>query len=267
MNEKMQLENDIVTMKGIVIEDLCEELRKISKRKYLGKEYLTICASVLEIIEKYFGEDYDFPMDIEKLASMLGAQIIYQPLNRVIDSEDVQNHRVVGRNLKRVNRITNEQISNILIDSESGRSEQRYALTHELAHFLIHYNERLYNNAYCIMPMLFKNMEEMVADVFSTFMLFPVPIFLKEFVAYIGEQPLPVETSEWLKYLSIVAEVPYEYVAIGYQNIRYVCGILYDIKIQRESSVEATDEKDEELLHTDDSNVAMIGGCKIKCVS
>ena len=144
---------------------MCEQLKRIAQSKYLGEEYLTICAYVLESIEKYLGEDYDFPINVEKIASKMGAQIILSPLNRVIDTDDVQKHRVVGRNLKRFNRTTKQQISNILIDSESGRNEQRYALTHELAHFLIHYNDSLYNNAYCIMPMLFKDMEEMVADV------------------------------------------------------------------------------------------------------
>lgn len=254
MNEKIQQENDIVTIEGIAVKDLCEELKKITEEKELGRMYLTICACALEVIEKCLGENYDFPMDVEKIATELGAQIVYQPLNRILDVEDVQRHRVVGRNLKRINRITKQQISNILIDSESGRNEQRYALTHELAHFMIHYNENLYNNAYCIMPMLFKNMEEMVADIFATLMLIPVPIFLNEFMGYIGEQPLPVETSGWLKYLSIVAEVPYEYVAIGYQNIRYVCGILYDIKMKRSvKDVENYDEDSEK--YTKDENM------------
>lgn len=236
MNTKMEKVNSIKEERSIV-STLGNELREITQQKYLGNEYLTLCACALELIEEFLGEDYDFAIDIEKIAQKMGVQVIYQSLNGPT-AEEVRQHRVVGRNLKRMNRITKEQISNILIDSESNRNEQRYALTHELAHYLVHYNESLYNNVYCVMPMLFKDMEEMVADVFATFLLIPVPIFLKEFMTYIGEQPVPVKTSEWLQYLSIVAEVPYEYMAIGYQNIRYVCGILYDHLKNREEHIE-----------------------------
>jgi len=85
------------------------------------------------------------------------------------------------------------------------------------------------------MPMLFKKKEEMIADIFAIFLLIPLPIFLKEFDLYLGEDSVPVKTSEWLKYLSNVAEVPYEDVAIGYQNIRYVLSYIYNIMEGKET--------------------------------
>ena len=127
-----------------------------------------------------------------------------------------------------MNIITQEMDNSILIDSESSQDEQRYALAHELAHYLIKNDQTMYSSEYCMMPMLFKEQEEMVADIFAVFLLIPLPTFIKEFSAYIGTQPVPIQTSEWLRYLGTVAKVPYEYVAIGYQNIRYVCCLVHD---------------------------------------
>ena len=76
-----------------------------------------------------------------------------------------------------------------------------------------------------------KKKEEMIADIFAIFLLIPLPIFLEEFDRYIGKEGVPVSTERWLEYLSNIAEVPYEEVAIGYQNIRYVSSFFYD-KIQ-----------------------------------
>lgn len=219
-----------IEFEGNLMKEMCAELKIIADRKYLGREYLIICACALELAERFLGKEYDFAIDIEKIAQGMKIQVVYQPLNSGIEREDERIHHVVGRNLKRINRITNQPINNILIDTESTRSEQRYALAHEIAHYMIHFQDEIYNDKYCIMPLLFKEMEEMVADIFAIFLLIPVPLFLKEFMRYIGGQSVPVKTSEWLKYLSIVAEIPYEYVAIGYQNIRYVCGMIYDIK-------------------------------------
>ena len=82
------------------------------------------------------------------------------------------------------------------------------------------------------MPMLFKDMEEMVANCFAIFLLIPVPLFLKDFDEYIKNQVELVNTSEWLKYLTVVTEVSYENVAIGYQMLRFVCGyVIVKIKI------------------------------------
>lgn len=203
-------------------------LKQIAANANMGLDYITICACALEILDNALGEEYDFPVDIERIVEFYGIDVFYQPLNIISGRMNERSHKVVGRNLKRINRVTNQSESYILIDDESRYEEQRYALAHELAHYLIHIEDRKFNSEYCVMPMLFKKMEEMVADIFAIFLLIPLPIFLKEFSAYMGNQSVPAKTSEWLKYLSRVTEVPYEDVAIGYQNIRYVCGIIYN---------------------------------------
>lgn len=234
--------------KGELIRKLSNGLKRIANDKsfQFGLEYIVICTCALEVLDRFLDGNYDFPIDIEGIVEKIGIEVIYQPLNGEMGRMDSHAHKVVGRNLKRINRITNEKTSNILIDDESNRDEQRYALAHELAHYLIHQGEPM-NSEYYVMPMLFKKMEEMVADIFAVFLLIPLPVFLNEFVTYIGEQSVPVKTSEWLKYLSIVAEVPYENVAIGYENIRYACGVLYGT-VYEGLSVAVEDEELNDIL-------------------
>lgn len=231
--------------KGKLVKIVGMELKRISEDKNLGIDYVKICVLALEILEKGLGEEYDFPVDIEKIVKTFGIEVYYQPLNESMGRKDGRINKVVGSNLKKINHMTKKPSSIILIDDESEKEEQRYALAHELGHYLIHQDDIIYNSEYYVMPMLFKKMEEMIADIFAIFLLIPLPVFLNEFMIYIGEQSIPVKTSEWLKYLSIVSGIPYEDVAIGYQNIRYTCGIIYGemegkIKIDR-------DEMDEEI--------------------
>lgn len=228
-NIEIQRENYNQFEEGELIKIVGIELKRIANDVKLGIDFITICACALELLDKFLGGEYDFPIDIEKIAERLGIEVIYQPLNGIMGQQDGRPHRIVGRNFKRVNRETNAQSCYILLDDESRHDEQRYAFAHELAHYLMHIDEKRYGSKYCSMPMLFKNMEEMVADIFALFLLIPLPIFLGEFVTYLGNQADPVRTSEWLKYLSLVSEVPYENVAIGYEIIRYVCGVVYGI--------------------------------------
>ena len=258
MNQEIKEEKNKKTERLVRI--LGNALKNIAKDEELGLDYILICACALELLENLLGNEYDFPIDVDKIAEALGVDVVYQPLNGEVGRRGGRIHKVVGRNLKNVNPITGNKNSYILIDDESRYDEQRYALAHELTHYMINIEEKNYNSEYCVMPMLFKKMEEMVADVFGIFLLIPLPTFLKEFMVYLGDQSVPVKTSEWLNYLSIVAEIPYEEVAIGYQNIRYVCGKLYTEthrdqkeKTQEKENGEANKEGKKEKREIDDS--------------
>lgn len=231
-NEKVEelIENNNVTEKKGLLQLVAERLRKMASDQKMEVDYLGLYAYAQEMLDQYLKE-YDFPVQINSMVEeKLGIEVVYQPLNEDLQGDRGNIYKIVGRNLKRVNHFTGKAYSSILIDDSSNRAEQRYALAHEVAHYLIHLDEPFYNSEYCIMPMLFKQSDEMIADIFATFLLIPIPIFLKEFLGYIGDRAVPVQTSEWLKHLSIVTEVPYENVAIGYQTIRYVCGMVYRLK-------------------------------------
>lgn len=212
-----------------------DELRKIANNTGIELDYFGICVYALEFLEQFAEEGYDFPIDIEAIVKKMGIEIVYQSLDYKREIQNIRAHRIVGKVFKRKNRFTGEDANKILIDDEFKKDEQRYALAHGLAHFLLHIEDKVYSGEYRVMPMLFKKKEEMIADIFAVFLLLPLPVFLKEFDLYVGEESVPVKTSEWLKYLSNVAEVPYEDVAIGYQNLRYVLSYVYNHMEEKES--------------------------------
>ena len=212
------------------IEIVREGLKEIVSDKQLGVDYVSICALALELIEQTLGSNYSFPVDIEAIVKELGIDVIYQPLNSIWKDGEKSVHKMVGTSFITPKAPDKKSISCIWIDSESRQEERRYALAHELAHCLVRDEEKVHSGAYYLMPMLFKDMEEMVADIFAIFLLIPIPAFFEMFYEYIKVQNEPVRTSEWLKYLSYVANVSYEEVSIGYQNIRYVSGIIYKLR-------------------------------------
>lgn len=214
-----------------VVLNISNRLKKITADNNIIADYAVICACAQQLLDEVFSGMYEFPIDIEELIHKMDIDVIYQPLNDLLlnNTDEKRLYRIVGKNLKRKNLFTNRVHNNILIDDTANYADQRYALAHELAHYLIHQKDDTIDSEYYIMPMLFKDMEEMVADCFATFLLIPVPLFLKEFDEYIKNQVELVNTSEWLKYLSVVTEVSYENVAIGYQMLRFVCGYVHNM--------------------------------------
>lgn len=223
-----------------------KELKRISKDGAMGENYLVICALALELLDQVFQEEYGFPIEIKTIAEKMDVHVFYRPLNS--EEPNGRIHKMVGKLVKKWSVVTGNYISGIMIDEESDRETQRYGLAHELAHYLMRMEEKQIDSEYHTMPMLFMDMEEMVADIFAIFLLIPIPRFLKEFLWYIGEDNVPVQTSDWLEYLGRVTEVPYEEVAIGYQNIRYVCGLLYEIKHEKRKQPEIEDEQVKKIV-------------------
>ena len=187
----------------------------------LGKMYLEIAIKALNIIKKYFGEDYTFPIDIETIAKNVGIEIIYSPLNgENVSRPDVPYHRVVGKTILRKNIITQERVISVLVDDQSTKAEQHYAIAHELARFILRTTEQ-YSSEYCLMTILNTEEDEIEIELLANFLLLPLPLIIKWYYEYIGNYTIPKQTSEWLQYLSYCTQVPYENVVTGYQNIRY----------------------------------------------
>ncbi len=224
-----------------------KELNRISNDGAMGENYLIICALALELLDRTLVEGYDFPIDIKTMAERMEIHVFYRSLSN--EESNGRIHKMVGKLSKKWSVAINAHICGIMIDEESDRETQRYGLAHELAHYLMEMEKESIDNEYHIMPMLFKDMGEMVADIFAIFLLIPLPRFLKEFVWYIGEDNVPVQTSDWLEYLGRVTEVPYEEVAIGYQNIRYVCGLIYEIKNTGRAWPKMEDSEIEAIVH------------------
>lgn len=224
-----------------------------------------------QLIKMVLGkEGCQLPIDIELLAKELGVEVKEADLNSYQDWEeelDIPNKRI-GQLVLRKNSYTNEEEKIIYTERMVPLSSKRFAVAYELSHYLLHQKEtekERYEN-YFIMPMIPLNMEELMIDIFSVFLLIPISQFFEEFkkfVKYSREtQRVPVATEDWLRYLSEKAVLSEFYTACGYQYLRSVGYLIYlghkgkleDIKkikvegIQTEIQEKTKDFFDEEII-------------------
>lgn len=199
--------------------------------------YMDMADCTTLLLDETFGKDkYTLPIDIEQIMRNLGIEVIELELNDK-DKNGFRFNRIVGE-LSISPQFFEDNVEKcIYIDSETTLFTQRYALAHELGHYLINKNKKLYNDEYCIMPMLPKQAEELIADAFAVSLLIPIKAFIKQFNVYLNEEKesgnLPISTEYWLQYLSTSARVSYHYVACGYQQLRSVALWLYQYRINK----------------------------------
>ena len=208
--------------------------------------YVKITEYTNELLDELLGKNrYELPIDIHDIVKRLGIEILELDLNQDDMSSD-QYNRVVGELSIRPQIFGNGQIKCIYLDSHTTLYTQRYALAHELCHYLINEQKKLFTDNYCIMPMLPVEVEELLADAFAIALLIPINAFLKEFFKYIEEEKengkLPISTEDWLQYLSTSSKVSYHYVACGYQQLRCVSLWMYQY---REKLLKAASEQSE----------------------
>lgn len=126
---------------------------------------------------------------------------------------------------------TDKKSTTIYLDEAAALSSKRYAIAHEIVHYLMHYDMSDYYEDYCIMPMCPKDIEEILADIFAIFLLIPVSLFFDEFQNYVIQrseaEKTPVTTENWIKHLAERSLLSEYYVAYGYQQLRYVAYWIY----------------------------------------
>lgn len=251
-----RIENLEVLMRDIQ-KFLREEFQgEFQKPQTLIKYYWEASRKADQLIRTVLGENSRFPIDIELLAKKLGAQVEIEDLNEFLGWKSM--NRKIGQILIEDNFFTKRKMKTIFVDKAAPLSSKRYAIAHELAHYIMHYDDEDFYEDYCIMPMCPANIEEVVADIFAIFLLIPVRHFFVEFLEYvkrkIEEGTTPVTTESWIRHLAERAMIPDYYVAYGYQQLRYVAYWIYQawndennmLRMSRDPNV-MTDE-DKELV-------------------
>ena len=223
------IENSEVLMRDIQV-FLKKELQgEIRKPQTLIKYYWEASCKADQLIKTVLGDDAGFPVDIELLAKRLGAQIEIEDLNEFFGWKSM--NRKIGQIQIGENFFTKENIKTIFVDKTAPISSKRYAIAHELAHYIMHFDDKYFYEDYCIMPMCPIDIEEVVADIFAIFLLIPVRYFFAEFLEYVkckmDEGKTPVTTESWIRYLAERSMIPDYYVAYGYQQLRYVAYWIY----------------------------------------
>lgn len=186
--------------------------------------------------DKVGGENIVFPIAIRKLAEILGISIWETNLN--VD---------MGFQIRKVNgyiKCRGMGKWEIYVDVNDSESVKRYIIAHEISHFFISLfqeENRKEDNAleqHSIDPLFSQKPEELLADMLTSFLLFPPPLvlgYLKSYTKMLEKRKqYPMDSFEWLKELGQKAFVSSYFTIISYQYIKlYLCR-LYQLYLLRE---------------------------------
>lgn len=226
-----------------ILMNIAEILQEVSKDEGIYPNYAKVCWGAMELLHRIWGNEYRVPIDVVEIYQKINIEVRMVDLNGFMGGADAEKvNRIIGKVSIRPDYFARNVKTTVYVDEEASPTDINYALAHELCHLILNYHESRYTDDYCIMPMLPKKVDELVADAFAIFLLLPFDRFLDTFVEYIDSAKasgdIPIETSAWLNYLSSVSAVPYYYVACGYQQIRHVAFLIYKIYIAGSEELE-----------------------------
>lgn len=226
-------QNEIVK---IIREQLKEAVYKVEEGGSII-DFAVICNCAIRLLDEIFGEDkYTFPIDIHAIYEKMGIPLCEMDLNSYMEGCTPRRvNRIIGKISIRKDFMTENMKKSIYIEENASPVLQRYAMAHELCHYIMMMGETdYYTDEYCNMPMLPKSNTELVADAFAIYLLIPLGPFLEEFLSYVKKEKNsgrpPFRTAEWIEHLSAVSDVSKDYVACGYEQIRIVTAWLFEMK-------------------------------------
>lgn len=178
-----------------------------------------------KLLEYCYGDEpLSFPISLDKIENKL------KIFTGQVDMKDFSNDNIKRPNCKvsqlliEKNPITEENEVIIYVDKSIPTLQKRYAVTNEIAKYILHINDKKIYEDYFVMPMLPVNSYDLIADIFSIFLLIPMRVFVNEFYEYVkcrsDKEKTPISTEEWIKYIAERTGVPEYYTAYGYQYLR-----------------------------------------------
>lgn len=217
-----------------LIEEISIELRNINKANDIIQYYWKVGALAEKLIIAALGkENCQLPINIERIAQKLNINIEEEELNAFENVNIIRRNRKIGQLVIRKELFSADKKVTIYVDKMAPPSSKRYAIANEIAHYLIYKEEDSYYENYFIMPLCPKKREEIAIDIFSIFLLIPMREFFKEFTDYVQKrvetQKIPITTEDWMRYLSERALLSEYYVAYGYQYLRAVGYLIYEV--------------------------------------
>lgn len=242
------INNDTVE---VLLEEIKEKLKEFSKTKNVVQYYWKAGVYTEKLLRYCLTEEeLSLPIDIRKVAEVLGIQIEEVNINE-FSNENVKrlNHKIAQLSVQK-NYFTGEREAIIYADKFVPLSSKRYAIANEIVQYILHEREEEIYESYFVMPMCPVKIDELVTEIFAIFLLIPLRCFLNEFYEYVtyrnAEQKIPISTEEWIKYLSERAGVSEYYVAYGYQYLRsaaYWIGRALEIEQGEDSNMTEEEKK------------------------
>lgn len=215
-----------------LLNEISEKLKDIVKMKNVIAYYWESSMYAEKLLKYCYGnEPITLLIDIRKVAEKLEMYIEEVNISDFLN-ENVRrsNHKIAQLSVQN-NLISGEREVIIYVDKYIPISSKRYAIANEIAQYILHINDRKIYENYFVMPMCPVKADELIADIFSIFLLIPMRKFLDEFCQYVeyrsAEQKIPISTEEWIKYLAERAGVSEYYVAYGYQYLRNIAYWIY----------------------------------------
>ena len=239
-----------------LVQSIAKTLSDRKKMKNSISYYCELGFQAEKLLKTVLGEDgCVMPVDIElqvkdKRLNPYLEQVYYSE-NEVFESSVYAAkamtpiNRRIGQLVVREDVYTDSTEMIIYTDVAVPPSSKRYAIANEIAHFLVFKGEHPQDDeenenkkfesdtfeSYFIMPMCPKQMQEVILDVFATFLLIPIEQFFREFSKFADScrriQDIPISTEEWIRYLSEKAILSDYYTACGYQSLRSVAYWIY----------------------------------------
>ena len=177
----------------------------------LSTQYVLLYAQIDALLKLYFEHrnkaEITFPIDYFDFAKWLGVEVKYDDLNYFRSNRF---SLLLGKLYSEDDKHT------IVLDRAAPRLSQRYALCHEIAHFLC-----LQKNLNCIEAKLPANQEEYMSDVVASFLMLPPSLAFKKAYDYTKEYDTrPVDLNEIFLHLSSCAQIPYYRVITSYEHLK-----------------------------------------------
>ena len=183
----------------------------------LTSKYVILYAYTQTLLSDFMGaEDLSFPIDYFGFADWLGLDIQYDDLNFFRGNKF---SKVLSKLVK------NEDGSHkIVLDNSEPVLSLRYAVCHEIAHFLLEEP-----NNYCVRAHIPENRKEITADITASFIMLPPELTFDVAWKYTERNiTRPVDMEEIYNYISIQAQLPKYNVIISYEHLKLVACYLHN---------------------------------------
>lgn len=183
----------------------------------LTSKYVILYAYTQTLLSDFMGaEDLSFPIDYFGFADWLGLDIQYDDLNFFRGNKF---SKVLSKLVK------NEDGSHkIVLDNSEPVLSLRYAVCHEIAHFILEEP-----NNYCVRAHIPENRKEITADITASFIMLPPELTFDVAWKYTERNiTRPVDMEEIYNYISIQAQLPKYNVIISYEHLKLLACYLHN---------------------------------------
>lgn len=220
-------------------EELAKKTAEIEGIKEIGEQkntiadvYYSIYVATSMILSKTSQENEGMAVDIRAVVKYFGLDIVESEMH---SNRNFFKNEVMGF----IDIYAGKNGGTIYINQNLGDLSKRYAIAHEFAHYYFDYFDKSNVNSggsvkNCIKMLFPKTAMEQLCDIMAAFLLMPIKRVLKLMSGYLevksAEGACPVYAEDCLRYLGHELKISDFHVALCYQHVLYLGGILREKK-------------------------------------